>query len=175
MSRRPFQAVPLKAVRNRPPPRRMAWWRQVSPIMVMLPLAVGTAVFLWDIPTAGSAVAADAESASFSLCGGGARVNCVVDGDAFWYRGDKIRVADINTPEVSSPECAAEAALGRRATGRLHALLNAGPFTLESIERDRDRYGRQLRVVTRGGESLGDVLVSEGLAEEWAGYRGGWC
>ncbi|HWT31382.1 MAG TPA: hypothetical protein VEB68_06130 [Croceibacterium sp.] len=51
--------------------------------------------------------------------------------------------------------------------------LNAGPFTLALI--DRDRYGRRLRTVTRDGESLGAVLVDERLAEEWRGYRGGWC
>lgn len=114
-------------------------------------------------------------SARFSICGGGARVNCVVDGDTFWYAGEKIRVADINTPEVSEPQCAREAALGRAATARMQALLNAGAFTLEASGRDLDQYGRLLRVVTRGGESLGEVLVREGLAEEWRGRRGRWC
>ena len=54
-------------------------------------------------------------------------------------------------------------------------LLNAGAFTLEPIERETDRYGRTLRIITRGGTSLGDVLVDEGLAEHWQGFRGGWC
>jgi hypothetical protein len=27
----------------------------------------------------------------------------------------------------------------------------------------------------RGGESVGEVLVREGLAEEWQGYRRDWC
>ena len=46
---------------------------------------------------------------------------------------------------------------------------------LEQQGRDVDRYGRQLRIVTRGGQSLGAVLVAEGLAETWAGKRGDWC
>jgi endonuclease YncB( thermonuclease family) len=29
----------------------------------------------------------------------------VVDGDTFWYQGTKIRIADINAPEVSHPGC----------------------------------------------------------------------
>ena len=41
--------------------------------------------------------------------------------------------------------------------------------------RATDRYGRQLRVVTRGGRSLGDVLVAEGLARPWEGSRRPWC
>lgn len=163
-------------------PKRQGWRRHFSPIMVVLPLAVGVAVFLWPAEMPEIAVGAlsrpaapDTESARFGYCDGAARVNCVVDGDTFWYRGDKIRVADINTPEVSQPQCAGEAALGARATERLHELLNEGPFTLEAVDRDRDRYGRLLRVVTRNGKSLGDLLVREGLAEEWQGYRGSWC
>jgi len=77
--------------------------------------------------------------------------------------------------EVSRPACPQEAALAARATGRLLALLNEGTFTLASGGRDRDRYGRLLRTVTRDGASVGEVLVREGLAEEWKGYRGNWC
>lgn len=116
----------------------------------------------------------DIEQADFATCGA-TRQTCVVDGDTFWYQGAKIRIADINTPEVSEPACPAEAELGARATERLVELLNQGPFTLEPIDRDTDRYGRLLRIVTRGGESLGDVLVDEGLAETWKGRRGSWC
>ena len=59
----------------------------------------------------------------------------------------------------------------------MQALLNAGDFTLAPNPdgRDTDRYGRALRVVTRGGASLGDTLVGEGLAERWGGPRIAWC
>ena len=120
--------------------------------------------------------ASDTEAAHFGPCTAAARVTCVVDGDTFWYRGAKIRVADINTPETHQPACPREAALGHAAAARLAELLNAGPFTLAPWpERDRDRYGRLLRNVTRYGESLGDTLVREGLAEEWTGSRRSWC
>ncbi|MFN4241282.1 MAG: thermonuclease family protein [Erythrobacter cryptus] len=119
----------------------------------------------------------DRERAYFSLCSGPVRVTCVVDGDTIWYRGEKIRLADLDTPEVSRPGCAREAALGRKATRRLQALLNAGPFTLEANPAGHatDNYGRSLKLVTRGGESLGAVLVREGLAEQWGGPRRAWC
>lgn len=116
-----------------------------------------------------------AQQARFAPCGSGPRITCVVDGDTFWLRGAKIRIADINTPETGSPHCPAEARLGERATIRLTQLLNQGPFTLEPVARDTDRYGRLLRVVSRNGSSLGAVLVREGLAENWKGYRGNWC
>lgn len=160
---------------------RRPWWQSISPIAVALPLAAFAAVFTFGIPDAsplsfGATSSADRETARFVLCGdlAGER-NCVIDGDTFWYRGEKIRIADINTPEVSEPQCAREAQLGAQATGRLYDLLNAGPFTLEPIDRDRDQYGRLLRTVTRDGQSLGATMVSEGLAEEWRGYRGSWC
>ena len=138
----------------------------------ILPLA---AVVAFAVQPALPAAASDREAATFGLCSGPGRITCVVDGDTFWYRGEKIRIADINAPEMSHPACPSEAALGARATTRLLALLNRGPFTLEPIERDRDRYGRLLRTVTRGGASVGEELVREGLAEQWKGYRGNWC
>jgi endonuclease YncB( thermonuclease family) len=181
--RKPFRAVPLARVANRPkqPGRKRIG---ITPIMVALPLAAFTAVFLFGIPGAAPMslkvphrTGVDRETAHFTLCDGPVRVNCVVDGDTFWYGGEKIRIADINAPEVSEPECAEEAALGHRATDRLLVLLNQGAFTLESNPdgRDRDVYGRELRVITRNGISLGDDLVSRGLAEKWKGYRGSWC
>jgi endonuclease YncB( thermonuclease family) len=54
-------------------------------------------------------------------------------------------------------------------------LVNAGPFTLQSINRDEDRYGRKLRILTRGGKSLGDILVEVGLARFYKGGRRSWC
>jgi micrococcal nuclease len=121
------------------------------------------------------ATPADREGASFAACTGPVRVTCVVDGDTFWYRGTKIRIADINAPELGKPGCAREAQLAAAATRRLTALLNAGPFSLATEGRETDRYGRALRMVMRGGTSLGTVLEREGLAEHWQGRRGDWC
>lgn len=114
-------------------------------------------------------------AASFPLCTGGVRGTCVVDGDTFWLDGLKYRIADIDTPEVSKPSCAAEKALGDRATLRLAELLNAGAFTLEPADRDEDRYGRKLRILNRDGASIGGVLVGEGLAHRWDGRKHSWC
>lgn len=128
------------------------------------------------LPAAASG-AGDTVRAQFALCSNAVRSTCVVDGDTLWYRGEKVRISDLDAPEVFSPACPREAALGRRATARLQALLNAGPFTLAPYPdgETRDRYGRRLMLVTRGGESIGAVLVREGLAEEWGGPRIAWC
>lgn len=155
--------------------------RGLGPALWALPVAAFSAVWMLGGPPAGEAAVgfrtADSERASFSRCSGPVRTTCVVDGDTIWYEGTKIRVADINAPEVSNPGCAREAALGERATVRLTALLNAGPFNLATSpgSPDTDRYGRTLRELHRDGESLGAVLVAEGLAEEWGGRQIDWC
>jgi endonuclease YncB( thermonuclease family) len=114
--------------------------------------------------------------APFSLCHQGGGVNCVVDGDTVWLAGEKIRVADIDAPETHPARCPREAELGRAATLRLQALLNSGPVQLGTIKRDQDRYGRKLRLLLRDGQSLGMVLVREGLARPYqGGRRQPWC
>lgn len=112
----------------------------------------------------------------FSICGAGKRYNCVVDGDTFWIEGRKVRIADIDAPEVSQPQCEAERKLGERATSRLLHILNSGPFELRhSGGRDADQYGRLLRVPVRNGERLSDTLVRDGLAQVWKGRKAVWC
>jgi endonuclease YncB( thermonuclease family) len=100
----------------------------------------------------------------------------VIDGDTFDYDGTRIRIADIDTPEVRG-RCAYEIELAARATDRVEVLLGQGAFELRPLPsgRDEDRYGRKLRIVTRDGQSLGDTLVSEGLARTWTGRREPWC
>lgn len=140
-------------------------------------LMLPAAIFCGAMPGAAAlvATATDTETAVFGICKSGGGPNCVVDGDTIWYRGSKIRIADIDTPETHQPRCAAEAARGAAATRRLHQLVNAGPFSLQSIARDEDRYGRKLRILTRGGQSLGELLLEEGLARYYAGGRRSWC
>lgn len=120
-------------------------------------------------------IIATASAVLFALCSTPRRVTCVVDGDTFWLHGEKVRIADINAPETQGAACAGERAMGTAAKLRLAALLNAGAFDLTIEGRERDRYGRLLRVVRRDGKSLGAQLVAEGLAEPWRGRRSDWC
>ena len=151
--------------------RRRDLWRQGaarksgakrSPtlLLVSIGLAIGAVSGLGLLNWPGlSSMTAQPSSVRFGRCHMGGGINCVVDGDTFWYRAVKYRISDIN-----------------RATERLHELLNVGPFTLRSdASRDEDRYGRKLRVVERDGQSLGAQLVSEGLARPWTGSRQPWC
>ena len=151
-------------------------WPSFIVISAALCAALFLAIFLSGGPASTrAAVGGDPYRASFGICFGPDRFSCVVDGDTIWFEGRKIRIADINTPEISKPGCASEERLGQKAKIRLQALLNQGNFSLQSIDRDQDQYGRDLRIITRDGESLGDIMVAEGLAERWQGYRRDWC
>lgn len=112
----------------------------------------------------------------FTFCGEGSQRYCVVDGDTIRFAGTKIRVEDIDTPEIHDYKCESELERGLRAKSRLLELVNEGPFEIVSNGGDDvDQYGRKLRHLMRNGLSLGGLLVDEGLARRYAGGRRSWC
>jgi endonuclease YncB( thermonuclease family) len=123
----------------------------------------------------GSELFVSSPGTGFQRCGE-IRINCVVDGDTFWYEGVKIRVADVDAPEIGRPRCAQEHQLGILATTYLVEFLNGGEFDLHrTTGHHQDRYGRELYVLKRGDRSFGDDLVSQGLGHRWNGYKQSWC
>ena len=127
-------------------------------IASLSPVAIG---FLASVA---SAQPASSASEAFSICGSGQRITCVVDGDTFWFRGKKIRIADIYTPELNPPRCERERERGLAAKQRLLDILNSGPLSFKTTARGEDRFGRKLRIVYREQRSVGDILAAEGLA-----------
>lgn len=125
-------------------------------------------------PQSSAAAPANVVTARFAVCSGSGGT-CVIDGDTVRIDGVSIRIADIDTPEVRNYGCDAEFSLGQAATRRMVSLLNEGPFTVDPYVRDEDVYGRKLRILRRDGQSLGMILVAEGLAREWDGARRDWC
>lgn len=111
-------------------------------------------------------------AAAIALCPvTGPRRDCVVDGDTLWVAGEKIRIADIDAPELHG-RCEAERALAMAARDRLVQLLRAGPFTITRT--GTDRYGRTLARLANKGGSIGEQLIAEGLATRWPRRRD-WC
>lgn len=100
-------------------------------------------------------------------------VSRVVDGDTLVLTtGRRVRLVQIDAPELSSRECYAAAA-----RNALASLLPAGtPVLLEHDARlDRvDRYGRLLAYVRAGQTNVNLALVSRGAASVWfyEGVRG---
>jgi micrococcal nuclease len=169
-----YRRRPTQWAKPRPGQRRMplVW-------LTLIGLAGGTivgSVAFMSLPHFGRRPSSDTSSISLRLCGSSRVENCVVDGDTIHWGGAKIRIADIDTPEIFSPKCSAELALGQKAKTRLLELMNAGPFeVVRAGGRDEDVYGRKLRLVTRDGQSVGDTLIAEGLARRWDGARRSWC
>lgn len=92
-----------------------------------------------------------------------ARVTRVVDGDTIeLVGGERVRLLQIDTPELGSGEC-----YSRAAAKELRRLLPVG--TAVTLEADppldlRDRYRRLLRYVRAGGRNVNVELVRRGAA-----------
>jgi endonuclease YncB( thermonuclease family) len=98
-----------------------------------------------------------------------------VDGDTIDCAGQRVRLVNVDTPELRGA-CAAESALARRARAFVAERLAAGPVEIvPDPRRPRDRYGRTLARVAVGGADLGEALIAAGLARRWDGRRRPWC
>lgn len=126
-----------------------------------------------------AAVLALTASAGASACLTARQNICVIDGDTLSMDGERIRIANIDAPEIGRPKCDAEKRLGLIAKRRLAALLSRGTIELTRGDpgsgRQIDRYGRTLGVIAVDGIDVGDTLVDELLARPWGGKRRNWC
>jgi micrococcal nuclease len=141
---------------------RMSWTRIA---LTTLALGVFASAFLWFH----AAKAAE----QMAMCTGAVRVTCVVDGDTFWFEGEKIRIADIDAPEISRAECPEELVVAAKATQRLIDLLNENNWELR--RNGKDNYGRTRGSVILSSGNLADVMIAEGVARPWKGRRESWC
>ncbi|MDP3906696.1 thermonuclease family protein [Novosphingobium sp.] len=163
---------------------RQRVWRVMKPW-----LALAGLLLLWPLldaalvePPAVLSGAPERVTAPFTRCGAGRAENCVVDGDTLRIGQRRIRLIGIDAPELRSPACSAEAAQAEAATEALLALVSQGPFDMAGPLGDpRDKYGRELRVLTRVQrdgtvQSLGADLLASGTVRRYlGGLRGGWC
>lgn len=103
----------------------------------------------------------------------------VIDGDTITAGHERIRIANIDAPEIGNPKCDAERRLGLVAKRRLAELLGEGDSIIKRGDpvtgRIKDRYGRTLATITVNGRDVGEVLVAELLARRWDGKRRNWC
>lgn len=86
----------------------------------------------------------------------------VIDGDTVELAGERIRVVEPDTPEISKPRCNTELAKGLLASGRLRQLLK-GTVRIERSGR-ADRYRRTLASLVSSEGNVAGILIREGLA-----------
>jgi len=99
----------------------------------------------------------------------------VIDGDTIRIHRAKpdVRLVGFNAPETRRAQCAAERALGDRATRRLRELVRSGHLDLILVAcacppgtqgTPACNYGRRCGTLKVRGRDVGEVLISEGLA-----------
>ena len=121
------------------------------------------------------AVGTGRHQTKFYLCGTAKQDDCVIAADSFMLKGEKIRIAGIEEPDIKKPRCEAERIKASDAKLRVRAFLDSGAFDVISANAsDEDSGGQKIRAVTRNGVSLSDILVREGLARR-PGSSGDWC
>ncbi|ARO25648.1 hypothetical protein CO659_11145 [Rhizobium sp. S9] len=161
--------VPPKQVALAAPTPRAALQPQPLP-----PAAIPTPAIqpVKAVPAPASPGAQQTATGAFGYCGQGAHINCVGDGGVFWYKGEKIVIADMASPVADQARCDDERRVAFAAKLRLLALLNAGPFTIDAA--GKTEASGAPRIVSRDGRSFGVQLIKEGLARQ-PGGGGAWC
>lgn len=107
------------------------------------------------------------------------RVSKVTDGDTLHMTCDgtrhKVRLLGFDTPEIYSPKCDAELAMGLEATRVMERLVAAGPVTGVTFK-GHDRYGRDLAWVSIAGQDLTEAMLASGLAVVYVPrHKPDWC
>jgi len=108
----------------------------------------------------------------------GCRIGYVYDGDTVELVcggvPETARLVGFDAPEVKSPRCPEEKALGLQATQRLRGVLMAVDIGISDL--GFDKYQRRLVRVMVGGRDVAAIMVAEGLAVAYSGgTRIDWC
>lgn len=100
-----------------------------------------------------------------------------IDGDTYVCHGERIRLENIDAPELHA-RCAGELDAAKAAKlFAQHALDGAVTIEIKVYERrPRDRYGRTLARVSVDGDDLGALMIAAKLARPYHGERREtWC
>lgn len=108
------------------------------------------------------AIAAVLIGPGFAPVAGAARAS---DGDSFRMEGERIRLLDIDAPELDQTcqdASGADWRCGEAARDAMARLLASGP--VECRPQDRDQYGRLLAHCDVNGRDIAAAMVASGLA-----------
>lgn len=156
--------------------REARWWgrRLARDAMMAAAVALVFAVFMV-VENVSSVRQPSAPAALTSSSTGTPPRFTVTDGDTIHIAGEEkgTRLVGFNTPEKFSPQCAREEQLAHRATARLKELVSASSISLTKVAcscrpgtegTKKCNYGRSCAILKVNGQSVGDILISEGLA-----------
>ena len=116
----------------------------------------------------------------------------VIDGDTIGFNTGRpnARLIGFNAPETRDAACEQERLLGERAKDRLQELIAEGELEFDYVQcscrpgthgTSECNFGRDCATLRSNGRDVGDVLISEGLAERYVcaptscPRRRSWC
>jgi endonuclease YncB( thermonuclease family) len=155
--------------------RNVSWvsFAIVAGILVCATLGLTPGSVLDDLPDLSDLTdLTDITDAPGAIVAGGVEVT---DGDTIRIQGERIRIENIDTPELGSgAECLAERRLADRALEHAAQLFAQGG-EIRVARNGQDQYGRTLARLSIDGQDFGRAMVSAGYAESWTGRRVDWC
>jgi micrococcal nuclease len=110
----------------------------------------------------------------------------VVDGDTIRVSGsytllsgetlghDRIRLLDLDAPEIFSPRCRAELERGQAAAAQVRGLVQSAVDAEIVLNGQRDKYHRPLARLLLDGGDVATILLHEDLAIPWRPGRAAW-
>ncbi len=123
----------------------------------------------------------------FSLSASSNDIQLMLKDEAFCYDGDtcyvmfagkndKIRLLELDTPEISKPKCDAELELAIKARDFLNDLIKNAEFIEFKTDYERDYFGRILTYLIIDGKDVSTLLVKNDLGVVYKkGHKMDWC
>lgn len=100
----------------------------------------------------------------------------VIDGDTIDVRGERVRIANLDAPDVGThAKCALEEQRGQRAKAYAIRIIRSAHSVAVADRQGHDRYGRSLARVIVDGEDFAGLMIRKGVARPWGGRSSDWC
>ena len=102
------------------------------------------------------------------------------DGDTCYVtidgQNEKIRLLELDTPEISKPKCDTELELGLKARDFVNDLIKNAKTIEFKTDYELDYFGRILSHLIIDGEDVSALLVKNGLGVVYKkGHKMDWC
>jgi len=102
------------------------------------------------------------------------------DGDTCYVtidsQNEKIRLLELDTPEISKPKCDAELKLGLEARDFVNNLIKNAETIEFKTDYELDYFGRILSLLIIDGDDVSALLVNNGLGVVYKkGHKMNWC
>ena len=102
------------------------------------------------------------------------------DGDTCYVaidgKNEKIRLLELDTPEISKPKCDAELELGLKARDFVNDLIKNAKIIEFKTDYELDYFGRILSYLIINGEDVSALLIKNSLGAVYKkGHKMDWC